>query len=139
MPRVRLLLLACLLASLFSPGCARLPTPAPTLTSQTAPALVCPSDFCRKPSLSSGQSAGCAPAAARELAPYRRLSLSMTFAQVCAAVGIPDWETGSGLSISVYDLTDGSRVLIGWSGPDQMVYFRLLLPDGTSQPLAGTE
>ena len=100
-----------------------------------AAAITCPSDFCRKPALSAAESAGCAGSTSRSVQDFEKLDIRMTAAQVCATVGVPDWDAGSGLAISVYDLADGSRVLIGFAGPQDMVYAQQVFKEGTARVL----
>jgi hypothetical protein len=131
---LQLLLTACQLpmlapASTPTPDAQALPTLSPSA------ALTCPSDFCYKPSLSAEFSAGCAADTSRELEPFTHFTSKTSQAQMCGAVGKPDWQTGSGLMIFVYDLTDGSRILAGFGGPDQIVYVHHVGKDGTSQDL----
>jgi len=54
---------------------------------------------------------------------------------LCAVVGPPDWLTGSGLLIAVYDLDDGGQIVAGYGGP--LVYARWVGPDGEVRPLFG--
>jgi hypothetical protein len=77
----------------------------------------------------------CAQTPSRSLDEFKKLTLEMSFAQVCMAVGVPAWEAGSGLLIYVYDLADGSRVLVGFAGPAEMVYVNQLLVNGETRPL----
>ena len=79
-------------------------------------------------------SAGCDPRTSRDLADFE-LALAegrRTLADLCSVLGLPDWLTGSGLFIPVYDLVDGSRVYLGYSGPggDGLIYAGLVSPDG---------
>ena len=54
-------------------------------------------------------------------------------------VGVPDGEVGSGLFIPVYDLDDGSRLYLGYTGPagDGLLYANVVSPDGTVRDLLG--
>lgn len=73
-----------------------------------------------------------------EIADFNTFDLSTTMTQVHDHVGRPSRIEGSGIYIEVYELADGSEVLIGWSGPKDrpMVYLRhdekLILPKGSS-------
>lgn len=115
------------------------PTLPPVLTAVpgTTPygGLVCPSDFCCPAQLDQQTAAACASTTSRKLDDFRRLTTEMSFGEVCAKVGKPDWETGSGLYILVYALDDSSRILIGFAGLDQIMYVNRLFPDGSSQRL----
>jgi hypothetical protein len=122
------------LAAVLLAGCA---APPPSPAASPVAQLVCPSDFCRKSDLSADQTAGCAEKTSRRVEDFAQLDLSMNLQQVCARVGRPDWDAGSGLMIEVYDLTDGSQVLLGFGGPSQMVYIHQVLPDGSARVLAG--
>jgi hypothetical protein len=104
-----------------------------TANTTLAGGLACPSDFCRPAQLEDAVRQQCANATSRSLDDFKQLTLQMNFTQMCAAVGPPDWDTGSGLAISVYDLADESRMLIGFAGPDEMFYIHHLLKDGTTQ------
>jgi hypothetical protein len=107
------------------------PLPSPT----PSPTLACPAQFCRKAVLSPEVAGQCAAQTAREIEPFKALTLKMSFGEVCGRVGAPDWDAGSGLAISVYDLADGSRVLIGFAGPDQMMYIKRMFKDGSLETL----
>jgi hypothetical protein len=127
-----------LLAALMLAACAAQPsgtvTPGPTLTA-TPPALTCPSDFCRKVEMSPYDAIDCATDTSRTLDAFQKITADMDFRKVCALVGIPDWETGSGLLIYVYDLKDGTQVLIGFGGPTDLVYVIHMLKDGSSEAI----
>jgi hypothetical protein len=109
----------------------------PGATIDSSNSLVCPSDFCRKPQLDETLRSQCVQKTRRNLADFKKLTLAMTLGQVCGVVGVPDWETGSGLMILVYDLKDGSRIFIGFGGPPDMVYIHRFLPDGSTQVILG--
>jgi hypothetical protein len=84
-------------------------------------------------------SAGCAPETARNLAAFETAFAEgrRDLGDLCSALGVPDWLTGSGLWIPVYGLADGSRLYLGYSGPggDGLIYARLEMPDGTVRDL----
>jgi len=86
-------------------------------------------------------SAGCAPDTARDLAAFEAALAEgrRTLADLCSVLGVPDWLTGSGLWIPVYDLADGSRLYLGYAGPgaDDLIYANLQSPDGTTRDLLG--
>ncbi len=94
--------------------------------------LKCPSINCYQPSLNDDVKRRCASDTSRSLEDFTRLKITMTITEMCAVVGMPDWETGSGLQIFVYDLPDGSRILAGFAGEDQMMYVHQLFPTGRS-------
>lgn len=60
-----------------------------------------------------------APPTARELRCFQSFHHSSTMRDVIQTCGIPDEDVGSGLSIFVYHLTDGSTVAVGTPGIDQ--------------------
>jgi spore germination protein GerM len=86
-------------------------------------------------------SAGCAPDTVRDLAAFEDALAEgrRDLADLCALLGVPDWITGSGLWIPVYDLADGSRLYLGYAGPgaDGLIYANLVSPDGTTRDLLG--
>ncbi|NTU75339.1 MAG: hypothetical protein HGA86_04390 [Anaerolineaceae bacterium] len=121
--------------SVLLAACASLAKPTPTETEAAPGDLQCPSDFCRKSALPEDVLKGCAAVTSRKLDDFRALTLDMNLSQVCALVGVPDWDAGSGLMIEVYDLDDGTRILIGFGGPDEMMYVHHLLKDGKSETI----
>jgi len=118
-------------------ACAAISTQLPAPTPTDPNTLVCPSDFCHKATPSAEERASCAVRTSRVVQDFAMLNLRMNAKQVCAVVGVPDWDAGSGLAISVYDLADGSRVLIGFAGPQEMVYVQQEFKDGTAKVLMG--
>jgi hypothetical protein len=84
---------------------------------------------------------GCATETARDLAAFETALADgpLSMQDLCALVGMPDWETGSGLWIPAYDLADGSRLYLGYTGPTagDLLYANLLSPDGTVRDLLG--
>jgi hypothetical protein len=81
----------------------------------------------------------CAAETARDLAVFE-VALSegeRSLEELCTAVGPPDWETGSGLLIAVYDLTDGGQVWLGYAGPQDLAYARWVGPGGDERSLLG--
>ena len=117
----------------LKPSAAPLPTAADTLN--IAAMLSCPSELCRPPNLDSASRMGCRLTTSRDLNDYKKLDQALSFTDVCARVGVPDWETGSGLMIYVYDLPDSSRIFIGFAGPNQLMYVNHLLANGGMQIL----
>lgn len=75
---------------------------------------------------------GCAPATARELAAFVEALATggRSFGKLCARLGPPDWETGSGLIIMIYELDDGSEVWLGFGGLQSLNYAFQVAPDG---------
>ena len=60
---------------------------------------------------------GCAVETTRHPATFEAaLDGEPTLEELCAVVGPPDWVTGSGLLIVVYDLDDGGQLLAGHGG-----------------------
>jgi hypothetical protein len=53
------------------------------------------------------------PPTARIIGPFRSLTATMTIADVVLRCGVPDEDIGSGISIFLYHLQDGSTVSIG--------------------------
>lgn len=105
------------------------PTPTPVDRSDQ---LECPSINCYVPVFQYEVKRRCASDTSRSLEDFSRLKITMSITEMCAAVGLPDWETGSGLRIFVYDLADGSRILAGFAGEDQMMYVQQLFANGRS-------
>ena len=83
--------------------------------------------------------AGCAAETARDLAAFEAVLAEgePTLPELCAVVGPPDWEDGSGLLIVIYDLDDGGRVGLGYGGPQDLVYARWIGPGGDERVLFG--
>jgi hypothetical protein len=81
---------------------------------------------------------GCAAETVRDLGSFES-ALSTgdrSFETLCSRVGPPDWETGSGLMIFVYDLLDGSQVWLGYGGPADLVYAKHVAVGGRETDLA---
>jgi hypothetical protein len=89
--------------------------------------------------LPEGLLTGCAAETARDLASFEAALANgpLSLEDLCALVGAPDGEVGSGLFIPVYDLADGSRLLLGYTGPtgDGLLYANLVGPNGTVRDL----
>ena len=81
---------------------------------------------------------GCAAGTVRDLASFESalLQSDRSFDALCSRVGPPDWETGSGLMIFVYDLLDGSQIWLGYGGPEDLMYARHIALDGQETDLA---
>jgi len=101
--------------------------------------LECPSDGlppCTRPVLPEGAAAECASETARQISVYEGLSAGMSFEEVCRQVGLPDWQTGSGLAILIYQLEDGSEVWMGFPGLDGgLLYAYQIAEDGSRTAL----
>lgn len=82
---------------------------------------------------------GCATETARDVAAFEAALAEghLDLQDLCALVGVPDGEVGSGLFIPVYDLDDGSRLYLGYTGPtgDSLLYANVVSPDGTVRHL----
>ena len=82
---------------------------------------------------------GCAAETARDLAAFEAALANgpLSLEDLCALVGMPDYETGSGLFIPAYDLADGSRLFLGYTGPNagDLIYANLVSPDGEMRDL----
>jgi len=82
--------------------------------------------------------AGCAAETTRGLAVFEAaLEAEPTLEELCAVIGPPDWVTGSGLLIAVYDLDDGGQIFAAYGGGGPLVYARWLGPDGEVRWLVG--
>ena len=80
----------------------------------------------------------CAAGTTRELTVFEAaVEARPTLAELCAVVGPPDWITGSGLLIAVYDLDDGGQVFAAYGGGGPLVYARWLAADGELRWLNG--
>ena len=101
--------------------------------------LECPSEglpSCTRPVLPEDILADCAGKTARSLSAYEKLAPKMSFEEVCRQVGLPDWETGSGLTILIYPLKDGSEVWLGFPGlSGELLYALHIEQDGTQTTL----
>lgn len=86
-----------------------------------------------------GMLTGCAAETARDLASFEAALANgpLSLEDLCAVVGMPDGEAGSGLFIPVYDLADGSRLFLGYTAPwgDGLLYANVVSPDGTVRHL----
>jgi len=84
---------------------------------------------------------GCAADTVRDPAAFEAALANgpISMCDLCAVVGVPDYETGSGLMIPVYDLADGSRLYLGYAGlaAEDLMYANLVSPDGRVRDLLG--
>lgn len=101
------------------------------------PGLECPSDFCLEMVLPTETAGQCAAQTARRLEDFGRLEANLPFSELCARAGKPDWVTGSGISIYIYVLEDGSSLWFGFAAPERSLYIQQVQPDGSSRLLAG--
>lgn len=62
---------------------------------------------------------GCAGQTARDLETFEEALAEgwRSYETLCEIVGPPDWETGSGLQILIYELDDGAEVWLQYAGP----------------------
>jgi hypothetical protein len=63
---------------------------------------------------------GCAEQTARDLETFEEALAEgwRSYETLCGIVGPPDWETGSGLQILIYELGDGSEVQLRYAGAE---------------------
>jgi hypothetical protein len=91
--------------------------------------------------LPEGMLTGCAAETARDLASFQAALANgpLPLEALCALVGMPDGEVGSGLFIPVYALDDGSLLYLGYTAPwgDGLLYANVVSPDGTVRHLLG--
>ena len=84
---------------------------------------------------------GCAAETVRDTAAFEAALAGgpISLEGLCALVGRPDYETGSGLFIPAYDLADGSRLYLGYTAPwgDGLIYANLVSPAGEVRNLLG--
>ena len=112
----------------------------PTKEPEVPPSILdCPSDGlppCTRPVLPEDAVTDCVHKTARDLTAYEELSADMSFEEVCQQVGLPDWETGSGLAILIYQLKDGSEVWLGFPGlQGELMYAIHVERDGSQTEL----
>ncbi|MEA4909452.1 MAG: hypothetical protein GYA17_20275 [Chloroflexi bacterium] len=110
-------------------------TPSAPAPSTPAAGIDCPSEQCRAPQLDEAARAACAAETARSLEAFQGLRPDSTFEELCAQAGPPDWETGSGLLIYIYELEDGSTLWAGFAGPEHLVYARQVGSNGQATDL----
>lgn len=81
--------------------------------------------------------AGSAPKTARDSSAFEKALTAEVpaFPHLCQALGPPDWQTGSGLLILIYELEDGSEVWLGYGGLEQLAYAMLRMPNGQNLDL----
>jgi len=66
-----------------------------------------------------------------QLDTFRKLKLGTPYATVEQQIGKPKNDIGSGIHIFVYDLSDGSQVLLGFANLDSLLYVKHKLPNGS--------
>lgn len=66
----------------------------------------------------------CLPEAPPSLDSFRFIGAQTTMQEVTARLGKPDRDTGSGLHVYMYRLSDGTAVLIGSSDGSAIMYVR---------------
>lgn len=121
-----------LLGSLFFTGCGAKSQPDSVQTYELG-ALTCPSDICSKPQPDAAGFTDCAATTLRTAEDLRALvTADLTTPQLCSAAGLPDWVTGSGLAIYIYQLEDGSSAWFGFAGEQHLMYARKVNQDGTT-------
>jgi hypothetical protein len=69
---------------------------------------------------------------------FNFLTLGMTYDEVRAVVGPADQDVGSGLTIYMYELADGTRILLNFGGNDSLARVFRGFPDGTRELILGT-
>lgn len=62
------------------------------------------------------------PPTARSFEPFRKITSSMTMAEVIALCGVPDLDVGSGIHVFIYRLSDGSSVVVGTPDCKRLLY-----------------
>src|SRR4030065_2334488 len=68
------------------------------------------------------------------------LRLGMSYQEVVARVGEADRDVGSGINIMVYDLSDGTQLMLSFPSLDNLMAVHLYDPDRDSRELIlGTE
>jgi hypothetical protein len=82
---------------------------------------------------------GCAVETARDAAAFEAVLSNgpISLEDLCAVVGTPDYETGSGLYIAVYTLEPGDLLYLGYTAPwgSGLLYARVVSGDGTMRDL----
>lgn len=94
--------------------------------------LICPSEFCTRPVDFSERFPSCAAQtlrAADEFAGF--VSSDLSLEDLCGAAGQPDWVTGSGLSIYIYQLNDDGALWFGFAGDDELMVVRQVSSEGS--------
>jgi hypothetical protein len=61
------------------------------------------------------------PSTARSIGPFAQIRVGMSMKQVIAICGLPDADIGSGIYIYVYNLADGSQVLISAANKNNII------------------
>jgi hypothetical protein len=75
------------------------------------------------------------PPTARTLEAFQRISKETSMARVIETLGLPDKDIGSGIYIYVYELADGSQVIIGSPDGKQILYMSHVLKNGEKSDL----
>ena len=66
---------------------------------------------------------------------FEFLRLGMSYQEVVARVGEADRDVGSGLSLMVYDLSDGTQLMLSFPSPDNLIAVHLYDPDRDTREL----
>ncbi len=77
----------------------------------------------------------CAAETSRDIVAFRQIEADMSFAEICALVGVPDRDIGSGLYVFVYDLDDGSVVVMGFASLSRVMYVNHVYEGGSESLL----
>jgi hypothetical protein len=72
----------------------------------------------------------------RQLEPFQALRKGMPYSDVVPWVGLADKDVGSGIHVLVYDLPDGSKVLLGFPDFQRMLYAKYQDKNGKTSDLA---
>ena len=75
------------------------------------------------------------PPTARTIEAFRRIEPQMSMMQVIDICGVPDEDTGSGIHIYVYKLSDRSLVRIGTPDKKRLIYVVHVLPNGEARSI----
>ena len=75
------------------------------------------------------------PPTARTIEAFRRIEPQMSMKQVIDICGVPDEDTGSGIHIYVYKLSDRSLVRIGTPDKKRLIYIVHVLPNGEARSI----
>ncbi len=78
------------------------------------------------------------PATTRSIASFRLITDRLSMKQVVEVFGLPDRDIGSGIYIYVYDLADGSHVIIGSPDGKRLLYVIHSLANGQKSELFRT-
>src|SRR6266704_3706649 len=75
------------------------------------------------------------PPTARTIEAFRRIEPQMSMKQVIDICGVPDEDTGSGIHIYVYKLSDRSLVRIGTPDKKRLIYIVHVSPNGEARSI----